>query len=99
MSKELQKDDFILPGDLGSVSVNGVNQKITEVFKSKTGFTQVTINPPPKKIIITSTIADKRNDLGNGWMDGYKDFKQLWQDTEDAEFEEVKPKQLPNASQ
>ncbi len=49
MSNELQKDDFILPGNLGSVNVGGVNQEITEVFKSKEGATTITIAPTSEK--------------------------------------------------
>ena len=43
MSKELQKDEFILPGNLGTV--NG--RPITEMFKSKDGYTTLTIGAIP----------------------------------------------------
>lgn len=96
MSNELQKDDFLLPGDLGSVVIDGVNQKVTKVVKGNGGMTTVTINANPNRIIITSQPADRRNDIGNGWTNGFKNFAQAWQDTEDADFEIVQQKQLPD---
>jgi hypothetical protein len=45
---------------------------------------------------IHSTTIEDKNDLGNGWTNGFKDFAQAWQPTEDAEFEIIQPKQIEN---
>lgn len=44
-----------------------------------------------------STTPEQSNDMGNGWSKGAKDFKQLWQDAEDIDFEIIEPKQLPES--
>lgn len=45
MKNKIQKEDFMLPGGLGSVNIGGNNQEITKVFKSKDGATTLTISP------------------------------------------------------
>lgn len=45
MSNELQKDEFILPGNLGTVKVNNKVGAISSVFRKKDGSTTVTIRP------------------------------------------------------
>lgn len=47
-----------------------------------------------RKADFKSTTPEESNDLGNGWTDGAKDFKQFWQETDDADFEIVQPKQI-----
>ena len=85
---KLQNSDFILPGNLGSVKIASTG-KVGNVTKLEKN------NADGSVTITVSTVPDP-NDLGNGWYNGYRNFKDLWVEPKDAEFEVIEPKQLPD---
>lgn len=93
VGKEIQNDDFFLKGDLGNV--NG--KPITKVEFRQRSVT-LTVSPKNTRIFETTQPEDK-NDLGNGWSKGCKDFKQIWQDTEDVDCEIIHQKQIDHGKQ
>lgn len=42
-NKELQNNEFILPGNLGTVKINGKEREIVSVFKCKNGSNTITV--------------------------------------------------------
>lgn len=89
MSRELQNEEFILKGDLGTV--NG--SPITKVFKGKNGMTTITVNPMVDKV----EIIDTRNCVFNvkAIDDRLKELGAL----EDIPHEEVKPLMIEDKKQ
>lgn len=45
MKNKIQKEEFMLPGGLGSVTIGGNIKEITKAFKSKDGAISLTISP------------------------------------------------------
>ncbi len=76
MSKEIQKDEYYLPGGLGEVKIasSGTVHEITKAeSNSADGSVKLTITP--------------------------QEFHRLyWNITQDAEFEVLQPKQLPEVN-
>lgn len=88
MSEELQNNEVILKGGLGTV--NG--REITKTFKGKDGTTALTINPQPSKVIFLND--GNAMDLDEWTNIPYEGHSK----TEDAEFEIIEPKQIENKS-
>lgn len=82
MSKELQKDDIILPGGLGEVS-GMVNGEVTKMTKRKDGSTTLTIQPKEELMFVPIHKTGKVT-FGE------------YQAVEDADFEIIEPKQIKN---
>jgi len=81
MSNELQNDEFILKGNLGSVKIGNEYKPITKVFKGKDGCTVLTITPNVEKIIITARVDEKS-------------FEQLLEEIQEIDFMIGSPKKL-----
>lgn len=70
MGYELQNDDYLLPGNLGIITVFGKTKLITKSFKDKLGTTTLTISPLPipknievidnKKCVFSVELIDNR---------------------------------------
>lgn len=86
-NKELQNNEFILPGNLGTVQVAGENEArdIKAVNKSNDGSVTLTIGP-------AKFIAMK----DGGFMDADEWMNTPVEKTEDADFQIIEPKQLTN---
>lgn len=99
MDNKLQKDEFYLKGDLGTIKEahsGNVANIDKAVYNKVSGCVTLTVTPLPEKIIINCTDPDGNVDSSGEWTNGYKDFKQLWQPTEDADFEIIQHKKLNN---
>jgi len=93
MDKELQKDEFYLKGDLGTVTIGCSKRAIKKVVQdNQSKSVTLTVSPiNPKEYFNLLTEPPNPNDLGNGVK---LDAKNFWIDVEDIDHEVINPKLL-----